>query len=273
MFRRIYAHPEATTELFWFCHAGGAPASLFRAAKHLHQPVNLYAAILPGREERFSEGTDLPLESVLDQLEHALLETLESSTQAASDDDPDVKVDVDVAPDVDVDQRRFALIGHSFGSLICYQLAHRLLARGRVPSALTVMTLKSPDLLSGLRRASQLDDEQFLDYLSERFDGVPLALRTNAEALRLYLPIVRYDLRMLESYQHTEQPRLPIRLTAVGGTRDAAVSESDLQGWRAMTSAEFSMHMFPGGHFFPLNDIKSIVDLTLGVVSAKENAG
>ncbi len=280
MFRRIYAHPEATTQLFWFCHAGGAPASLFRAARHLTQRVNLYCAILPGREERFRDRTDLPLEAVVDQLEHALLETLETSpastspasTSTASTSPASLLPNALPASNCDSSQPTFALIGHSFGSLICYQLAHRLLARGRVPRSLTMMTLASPDRLSRLERLSHLDDQQLLDYLSSRFGGVPDALRSNAEALRLYLPIVRYDLRLMESYQHTDLPPLPIRLTAVGGTQDDAVSAADLQGWDAMTIAEFSVQMFPGGHFFPIHDITSIVDFTLDGVASKEHA-
>ena len=41
-----------------------------------------------------------------------------------------------------------------------------------------------------------------------------------------------------------------IAITAIRGDSDPAISAEMLRGWRAHTSAAFSQHELPGGHFY-----------------------
>ncbi|MEZ6090580.1 MAG: alpha/beta fold hydrolase [Pirellulaceae bacterium] len=239
-FRTIYEHPDPAIELYWFCHAGAGSASLVRSARDLTVPVALHVATLPGREERYRDGLTLSLDQLVDEF----LDELLSKTV-----------------------RPFAFIGHSFGSLIAYLLAHRLIERDRSPSALTVMTLAAPDRIDRISKTGHLSDEAFLDYLDNRFGGVPLSLRRNAEAIRLFVPIVRYDMQLLESYVHSPKPPLKIPVTALAGQTDRAVSFDDMAFWERHTSGIFYLEQISGGHFFPVDQVPFVVQKTLTAAS------
>ena len=235
-FRTIYANASSALQIYWFCHAGAGSASLVRSARELSEPVTLHVATLPGREERFREGLTLTLDQVVNQFFDDLIRDLTSP---------------------------FALVGHSFGSLIAYLLAHRLIEAGRAPSALTVMTLTSPDRIDRISKTEGLSNEAFLDYLDHRFGGVPQSLRNNADAIGLFVPIVRYDMNLLESYLHSPKPRLNIPTTALVGRADKAVSMDDMAYWEEHTTGNFRLEQVDGGHFFPTEQVPFVVRKTL----------
>ena len=43
---------------------------------------------------------------------------------------------------------------------------------------------------------------------------------------------------------------LDVDILAMGGTEDSAVSATQLNDWRRLTSRDFSVRLLPGGHFF-----------------------
>ena len=65
-----------------------------------------------------------------------------------------------------------------------------------------------------------LDDAEFVDEMSRRFDGIPPAVRANGELLKLLLPAMRADMELLETYEYEEQPPLDVDILALGGTED-----------------------------------------------------
>ncbi|WP_197452200.1 thioesterase II family protein [Rosistilla carotiformis] len=236
MFRTIYEAADSKLQVFWFCHAGAGSASLVRSARHVSAPVTLNVASLPGREHRFRDGLTMSLDELVDQF----FEDLQPRVGAP-----------------------FVLIGHSFGSLMSYLLAQKLTAAGTPPVSLTVMTLAAPDRVQFNPRTAHLSDEEFLDYLDNRFGSVPKSLRTNPEAIALFLPIVRYDLRLLESYVHQPVQPLPIPLLALAGSRDRAVNAEQMQQWQRFTSDSFALETIAGGHFFPTENVQPIIQRTI----------
>lgn len=234
MFRTIFEGSDPKLQIFWFCHAGAGSASLVRSARDVSGPLTLDVAALPGREHRFREGLTLSLEELVDQF------TAEISSRIRGP---------------------YLLIGHSFGSLMSYLLAQRLTAAGSPPAALTVMTLAAPNRVCRNPKTAHFNNEEFLDYLDNRFGGVPQALRTNPEASALFLPIVRYDLQLLESYVHQPAPPLPIPLLALAGSEDTAVTANDMQHWQPFTSDSFTLQTISGNHFFPVDNVPGIIEL------------
>ena len=126
---------------------------------------------------------------------------------------------------------------------------------GLNPHAVTVMAEAGVDIS---QQRSQLLDE-FADYIDSRFGGIPEAIRDNRDALGVFLPIIQYDMSLLESYEHQTRDPLPVPITALGGTRDRAVSREKLEAWSEFTSKKFSLTMIEGDHFFPASDLQSII--------------
>jgi medium-chain acyl-[acyl-carrier-protein] hydrolase len=94
-----------------------------------------------------------------------------------------------------------------------------------------------------------LPEREFLDEL-RRYNGTPESVLENAELMQLFLPTLRADFAVLESYVYTPDPLLDCPITAFGDLEDWKASCDDLEAWREQTNADFSLQMFLGDHFF-----------------------
>jgi medium-chain acyl-[acyl-carrier-protein] hydrolase len=72
----------------------------------------------------------------------------------------------------------------------------------------------------------------------------------NAELIKLYLPMLRADFTLVETYIYKAEEPLACPITALGGLQDTSVSRADLASWATYTQSSFALHMFPGDHFF-----------------------
>ncbi len=160
--------------------------------------------------------------------------------------------------------RPFAFFGYSIGALVAFELA-RLTRRRRqvLPVHLFAASRRAPQIPDplALPRVQTLSDAQLVDGLVRLYDGIPAAVRENAELLAITLPILRADLRVLESYGCADEPPLACSLTALGGDSDPSTSRTDLEAWRQQTSGHFSLRLFPGGHFFMQSTPKPVLEL------------
>jgi len=225
-YRRIGFPCDSAETVIWFPHAGGGAAPLIRAARSSPPRVNLFVATLPGREGRFLE----PMPETLDELTSILVR------------------------EMPVLEKPPVLIGHSFGGLLAYRVAQSF--RGR---SILVMAMTSPDRIAGNAPITHLEDREFAEKLDQRYGGVPKTLRENDEAMRLFLPTVRHDLSLLESYRQTAGETVDIPITALVGTEDGRVTAAAMQGWSERTSNRFQMQIWRGDHFFPIGQFERVL--------------
>ncbi|GGO95483.1 thioesterase II family protein [Wenjunlia tyrosinilytica] len=144
---------------------------------------------------------------------------------------------------------RFALFGHSFGAVLAYELARRLDQLGLPPAALLVSGRNGPGEPLSHRPIHKLPDDAFITALN-RYGGMPQALLDQPELLRMYLPALRADLEIVETYTRPAGPPLDVPLVAFGGRRDSLTDPAGLVAWERETSRAFELALIPGGHFF-----------------------
>lgn len=215
--------PRITLICFPF---GGGHSGAFRTwAAKLPADVRLLGVDLPGRGARFGEPLMTQFETVLPPL-----------LAACSTLDP---------------TRPFAFYGHSLGATIAFELTHALAREHRLmPRHLIVSGRGAPDLPRRTSPIARLDDVAFLAEV-RRYQGLPEEVLAHRELLELFLPVLRADFGLSESYVHTPGPPLPLPITAFGGCRDPMVDVATLDGWARQTATTFASHVFDGGHFFP----------------------
>jgi medium-chain acyl-[acyl-carrier-protein] hydrolase len=94
-----------------------------------------------------------------------------------------------------------------------------------------------------------LSDADFVAEL-RKLGGTPAPVLDTPELLELVLPTIRADLESTERYEWQPGPPLDCPFVAFGGVSDARVDRPEIEAWRDQTSATFSSHFFPGGHFY-----------------------
>lgn len=222
--------PAAPVRLLCVPYAGGGPAAYAGWPAALGADVEVCAVALPGRERRAAE------EPSCDPVEIA------RAVAAFAD-------------------RPYALFGHSMGALVAFEVVRELRRTGGpLPVHLFVSGCPAPDtprrgdLFEGL---SQVGDTELLDRLV-RGGGLPAEVTTHPELLELLLPVFRADFGWLDAYQFTDEPALPVPVTAFAGTGDSSAQPAEVEPWQDHTTAGFELRVLPGGHFFPDEDLAAI---------------
>jgi surfactin synthase thioesterase subunit len=147
------------------------------------------------------------------------------------------------------------------GALISFELTREFSKIGQnMPQHLFMSGFRAPQLPKSDLPIHRLPDEQFLEALS-RFQGTPEAVLNNAELMAVFLPILRADFKLLETYFYPQDQPLNCPITALGCYDDPKVSITELEQWKNQTSQAFSLQLFQGGHFFVNQQTQAIVKL------------
>ena len=216
--------PEAGSRLICFPYAGGGASAFKDWAEVLPEDVELCIVQMPGREERLRETLLTDMTAITDVLSKEL---------SAYTDKP------------------FAFLGHSMGAIIAYEVACRLRAMGAAPMRhLFLSSRAAPQLQDNSESLRFLDNEAFIERLHGLYGAVPDSIRQSVELQKVFLPILRADVTLLETYEPEEVEPLECAVTVFGGVDDPAITSAMLAGWQERTSAGFAQHEFPGGHFY-----------------------
>ncbi len=215
--------PQAALRLFCFPYAG-AGASVYRAwADVLPPAIEVCPIQLPGRENQLKQP---PFTDLL-RLSQTLAEALE--------------------PYLD---RPFAFLGHSMGALVGFEVIRELRRRqAPLPLHLVVSGRRAPQIPHGGSAIHQWPDDEFIAAL-QQFGGTSPVVWQNAELRQLFLPILRADFAMLETYRYRPEAPIACPISAFGARQDPETRDDRLPAWRDQTSQIFNLRLFPGGHFF-----------------------
>ena len=160
----------------------------------------------------------------------------------------------------------YAILGHSLGALLAYELAHELQALGCPPPlALFACGTAAPSRREGYNGPEWCEPKSDAELIRELRDlqGTPEEVLANEELMSLTLPVLRADFLLCGRYKYRARPLLRCPLHVFAGEEDRA-SQEQLLAWRQETQGDFSLEVFPGGHFF----IHEHEDRVLGVLSA-----
>jgi surfactin synthase thioesterase subunit len=215
--------PAAKMRLFCLPHAGSGIALYYRW-KRVLTGIDVCPVMLPGREMRLGEA--------LIENAGALIDELMEATRSLLD-----------VP--------YSIFGHSMGSLLAYEWARAIQAAGLdAPRRLFVSGRNAPHLPLTHRELHRLGDAEFVEELQRRYGGVPENFLEDAELRELFLPVLRADLKLVETYEHAPGERLDCPVRAWAGQEDDSVSEPGLAGWAEWTRGGFAMRRFAGDHFY-----------------------
>lgn len=218
------ANPLARVRLFCLPHAGAGAAGYFRWKRLLPAEIEVIPVLLPGREGRLAELPITDAETLLGELHHAL------------------------APMLD---RPYAIFGHSMGSLLAYGWAQKIqAAKWGPPVHLFLSGRNAPQMTPKHSPVCSLPDTEFVAALAERYGGMPSVVLDDPELREVFLPILRADLSVVETYAHLNAVKLETSLSVCAGAEDATVSDEGLAAFAALTEKSSAVRRFSGDHFY-----------------------
>ncbi len=240
--------PNLGARMRLFCVPyAGAGASAYRDWHALlRQDVEVVGIQLPGRESRYSEPHLTSVDEIVEQLVGIV---------SRFSDKP------------------FVLFGHSMGALISFELT-RALQRlgGPVPRHLVVSGTRAPHRPRRDEPTHLLADDIFVEKIKS-FNGTPTMLLQDPELMKLFIPLLRADFRVAETYQYEDRGPILSPVTVFGGDQDCGVPLEDLQAWRTVCRSSYDQHIFSGGHFFIHNNRAAIITRLNGILEGLISPG
>jgi len=92
------------------------------------------------------------------------------------------------------------------------------------------------------------EDELLRDLV--KLGGTSPELLEDLDLMRTFLPAIRADFALSETYVYKSEDPLQCPITAFGGDADKEVKHEEIALWRNQTSKQFSQRSFHGGHFY-----------------------
>ncbi len=221
-------HAGLSGRLVCFPHAGGAAERFHDWMSGFAPVLDVRAVTLPGRGRLLDQP---PMDHWPD-----LIESVLAGIQPLTD-------------------RPLAVFGHSFGALLAYEITRALDDQGKPPDLLVVAG-SAPQMARRDRTISGLPRSRFLSEI-EAINGTPPDVLSNADLMDRFLPALRSDFALLETYdadRASKHPPLSCPILAVGSDNDPQVPFHSILGWRHRTRSRFECRLFAGDHFFPFSN-------------------
>jgi surfactin synthase thioesterase subunit len=203
--------------------AGTGPSEFAGWSTELPGSVELWPAQLPGRERRIREAPAPCIDELADDL----------AEQMWRFSDPNLP---------------WALFGHSFGSLVVYEVAKRII--GVLPMCgLIVSSMAVPHQQINRLPVQGSDDHTLLDWVRTA-GGTDSGLLDDPRFASWLAEDLRVTLRIRQGYSPRRSAPLPCPILALGGAGDPDARPEDLAQWCAYTSKSFAYQQIGSGHFF-----------------------
>ncbi|MDJ0396120.1 alpha/beta fold hydrolase [Rhodococcus sp. G-MC3] len=223
----------------------GSGASFFRAWRPVApKRIDVVAVQLPGREELFAEPALTTVEEAVDALMPQVL--------------PQVR-----------DSDRLAIFGHSLGAVLAFEMAHRFEEiRGVQLDHMFVSGSAGPFTYRQIR-ASDLDDEEFLEQV-HLLAGYRHPALAHPELRELLLPVLRADVEMHENYRPRVRTPLKVPITSMRGRDDLLVSSEQAAQWSTVSSAATETLELDGGHMYLVDQAAVLLRLIAAQLATPE---
>ncbi|WP_143306475.1 type I polyketide synthase [Chitinophaga vietnamensis] len=210
--------PSASYRIFCFHDAGGSSNLFFPLAEFVDKDTELVCIDLPGR-------ANSPHKKIYEHINDLITDMLPV-----------------MAPLFD---KPFLFIGHSMGALVAFELT-RALRRNNMPQPIKLITSSMP----AVSRYRMPDAYTALDEmeLAKLFPYLDKSRMLDDDSRQMFLEVLSNDLRLMKTYQYTNDDPLDIDIIAIYGLMDDRVNEENAAPWSEETTKSFRLVSRPGGH-------------------------
>ncbi len=217
---------QTSNQLKLYCfHYAGSGANIYnRWIQEFKDVADVCPIQLPGRWERHLEKAFTDMDLLIEAMQNSIKDEIKGP---------------------------YAVLGYSLGALVGFEWIRSLRKLGKdLPQHFFALARPGPQVPRTLPAIVKLDDDQFLKEMQRNYGGVPEVFFLDEEIRNLFLPILRADMEIIETYKFREELPLQVPITAIRGTEDTSLTAEDLQAWSKVTSEEFRAVEIKCGHFY-----------------------
>jgi surfactin synthase thioesterase subunit len=161
----------------------------------------------------------------------------------------------------------FLLFGHSLGALVIFELSKKLMTLSALPEHLIISGCRAPHMPLRRKPISALPNNEFIAELLN-YNGTPKELLEHQELIDLFLPTLRADFTIAESYRCLgKKEPLPFNITTITGNKDPNIYENDVKEWKKYTRQNFKYYVLPGDHFFINAEKLQVINIIKEIIS------
>ncbi len=222
-------------KLYCIPHAGGSAMMYNRWKRYIHPDIELYPVELAGRGHRIN----LPLYNTLNDAVNDVLHIIEPG----------------------IEKSNYALIGHSMGSWIVFELYRRIKKmKLREPLHIFLSGKEAPHIKKEKKIMHRLPDNEFKEEIM-KLGGTPKEIFENDELVRTFLPILKADYRMIETHEYIEDGQKFDCPTSFLNGKNDDLEKGDIEGWNIYFNNLMDVYNFNGGHFFIYENAEKVTEI------------
>lgn len=220
-------------KLFCFPYAGGSSSMYAKWSFQLKDFIELCPIELAGRGRRINEPVYQSYSSMIDDLFS--------------------KIQAEIASGY------FAFFGHSMGALIAFSLSQRIVKeKANEPLHIFFSGQEAPHFkVNSSIKKHNLPDGQFLDEVI-KMGGVPEELINNNELLGFFLPVLKNDFRLDETFTIENSDPFNINISVLAGRGDSLTND-EIVSWKKYSNKSCNIQYFSGNHFFVEQNRDSVI--------------
>lgn len=214
-------------QIIMFCipYAGSSAAFYNSWSKTVEPFIKIHPLELAGRGKRSNEAFYENMEEAVEDLYKIINPYITSKT-------------------------RYAIYGHSLGGLLAYNLTKKIQkVNSNLPVQLFLSGRGAPHIKKREIVYHDLPLDQLLDTI-EKLGGTPKSILNNRDFQEYYIPIIRADFKLIDTYEIEEKRiKLDTNISVFCGENDD-ITYDEMIGWKEYTCETCNLYWFNGNHFF-----------------------
>ncbi|MCM3216689.1 thioesterase domain-containing protein [Niallia taxi] len=220
--------------LFCLPFAGGSASAYYNWSNYISDMIILDPIELKGRGKRFNEPFYSNFEEVIEDVCCYISDTN--------------------------DNNDYAIFGHSMGSLIAYEVYYKIQESNfKKPKHLFFSSYRAPHNKKN-NHINKLTDQDLINRIRS-LGGTQEELLQNEEFLDIYLPIIRNDFELIDSYIFRKKAnQILCDITLLYGNEEMLKFE-DMLDWQSHAQGKSTVYELEGNHFYINNNVEKISDI------------
>lgn len=160
----------------------------------------------------------------------------------------------------EIETGKDVIYGHSLGAILGFWVTDKLERDNKAPKCLVVTGSASPGIRKSefLQTMHQLPESEFTNVLQE-MGGMPESVLKDKALFRFYEPIIRSDLKLLDSVSGRTPAIINSPVIAVMGNQEK--NAHMIEEWGNYTKSGFNFQHLEGDHFFIYKHPETIAQL------------